>query len=152
VNAYYYRHAGSTATLDDLAAIRQVGSPGTMEGNRVLSVPLAVRIPPRRNRRYLDATLDSDDRYVLTFLSGTRIVSTLELGPVPAHRRQPGLADYTVDIPARARGSAFDTIVIAPAAGDEHYAIGHLLVEGHAATDWELYRRVAVRDSLIATR
>lgn len=152
VNAYYYRHAGSTATLDQLSAIRQAGLPGNADGNRQLDVPVAVKVPPRRNRRYLDTTLDSDDRYVLTFLSGSRIVSTLELGPVPPHRRQPGLADYTVDIPARARASSFDTIVVAPAAGDQHYAIGHLIVEGNPATDWELYRRVAVRDSLIAAR
>jgi hypothetical protein len=57
-----------------------------------------------------------------------------------------------VDIPPRARAAAFDTIVVAPSAGDNHYAVGHLLVEGNAATDWELYRRVAVRDSLIAAR
>jgi arabinofuranosyltransferase len=152
VNAYYYRHAGSTATLDQLATIRQDGLPGNAEGNRVLTVPLAVRLPQRRNRRYLDATLDSDDRYVLTFLAGRRTISTLEVGPVPPHRRKPGLADYTIDVPARARASEFDTIVVSPAAGDEHYAIGHLLVEGNPATDWELYRRVAVRDSLIGSR
>jgi arabinofuranosyltransferase len=152
VNAYYYRHAGSTASLDKMSAIRQIGLPGNAEGNHVLTVPLAVTLPARRNRRYLDVTLDSDDRYVLTFLAGSRIVSTLELGPIPPHRREPGLADYTVDIPGRARAAAFDTIVVAPGGGDEHYALGHLLVEGNPATDWELYRRVARRDSLIADR
>jgi hypothetical protein len=97
-------------------------------------------------------TLDSDDRYVLTFLSGSHIVSTLELGPIPEHRRQPGLTDYTVDIPGRARSTPFDTIVVTAAAGDTHNAIGHLFLEGNPATDWELYRRVAVRDALIPTK
>jgi arabinofuranosyltransferase len=151
-NGYFYRHAGSVAGLEQLATLSQDGLPGDAAGNHALATPLAVAVPARRNRRYLDVTLDSDDRYVLTFLEGSRIVSTLDLGPIPPHRRRPGLADYTVDIPARARAAAFDTIVVAPAAGDNHYALGHLLVEGNPATDWELYRRVAVRDSLIAAR
>jgi hypothetical protein len=41
---------------------------------------------------------------------------------------------------------------VTPMAGDNHYALGHLLLEGNPATDWELYRRVAARDSLIAAR
>jgi hypothetical protein len=35
-------------------------------------------------------------------------------------------------------------------AGDDRYALGHLIVEGTASTDWELYRRVSRRDGLIA--
>jgi arabinofuranosyltransferase len=152
INANYYRHAGSTTTLEQLAAVRQSGTAIDTDGNHVLTAALAVSIPPRRGRRYLDVTLDSDDRYVLTFLAGKRMVSTLELGPIPPHRRQPGLAPYTVDVPARAREAAFDTIVVTPMTGDNHYALGHLLLEGNPATDWELYRRVAARDSLIAAR
>ena len=152
VNRQFYRHSGSVASLGDLSTVRPVGSPYDAQGNHVLVRPLAIECPPRAGRRYLDVTLDSDDRYVLTFLSGSRIVSTLELGPIPEHRRQPGLADYTVDIPGRARSTSFDTIVVTAAAGDPRNAIGHLLLEGNPATDWELYRRVAMRDALIATK
>ncbi len=152
INSQFYRHAGSVTTLDQLSAIRQAGTPGDAEGNRVLTLPLAVNCPPKRGRRYLDITLDSDDRYFITFLSGSRIVSKLDLGPIPEYRRQPGLTDYTLDVPGRARRDGFDTIVVSPVAGDNHYAIGHLLVEGNPATDWELYRRVAMRDALIAKK
>jgi arabinofuranosyltransferase len=152
VNRQFYRHSGSVVPLGELSTVRQVGSPYDAQGNHVLVRPLAIECPPRAGRRYLDVTLDSDDRYVLTFLSGSRIVSTLELGPIPQHRRQPGLTDYTVDIPGRARSTPFDTIVVTAAAGDTHNAIGHLLLEGNPATDWELYRRVAMRDALIATK
>jgi arabinofuranosyltransferase len=152
VNAYFYRHNGSVARLEQLATVRPDGLAADADGNHGLASPLAVAVPARRHRRYLDVTLDSDDRYNLIFLQGSRIVSTLEIGPVPPHRRHPGLADYTLDIPPRARAAAFDTIVVSPAAGDSHYALGHLLVEGNPSTDWELYRRVAVRDSLIAAR
>jgi arabinofuranosyltransferase len=148
----FYRHAGSVASLDELSTIRAVGSPDDAPGTHVLTRPLAIHCPPRTGRRYLDVTLDSDDRYLLTFLAGSRMVSTLELGPIPEHRRQPGLTDYTVDVPGRARSTAFDTIVVATAAGDQHNALGHLLLEGNPATDWELYRRVAMRDALIATK
>ena len=152
LNRQFYRHAGAVVPLGELSTIRQVGSAYDAQGNRVLVGPLAIDCPPRAGRRYLDVTLDSDDRYVLTFLSGSHIVSTLELGPIPEHRRQPGLTDYTVDIPGRARSTPFDTIVVTAAAGDTHNAIGHLFLEGNPATDWELYRRVAVRDALIPTK
>jgi arabinofuranosyltransferase len=152
LNRQFYRHSGSIVPLGELSTIRQVGAPYDAQGNHVLVRPLAIECPARAGRRYLDVTLDSDDRYVLTFLSGSHIVSTLELGPIPQHRRQPGLTDYTVDVPGRARSTPFDTIVVTAAAGDTHNAIGHILLEGNPATDWELYRRVAVRDALIATK
>ena len=152
IDGHYYRHGGSVATLDQLAAIRQPGTPGNAEGNHILSEQLAVTMPVRRGRRYLDLTLDSDDRYTLTFLKSGRMLSLLELGPVPEYRRKPGLADYTVDVPPRARAQGFDTVVVSPVDGDEHYALGHLLLEGSPATDWELYRRVAVRDGMATPR
>jgi arabinofuranosyltransferase len=152
LNRHYYRHGGSVATLDQVAAVRANGTPGDAEGNHVLKTPLAVSCTPRRGRRYLDVSLDSDDRYVLTFLKDATILSTLELGPIPAYRRRPGLTNYTVDVPARAREYGFDTVVVAPAAGDDHYALGHLLIEGTPSTDWELYRRVSLRDALTAAR
>lgn len=152
VNAPFYRHAGSVTTLDQLSTIRQAGTAGNADGNRVLTLPLAISCSSKRGRRFLDVTLDSDDRYFITFLSGSRVVSQLDLGPIPEYRRQPGLTDYTVDVPGRARRDGFDTIVVSPVAGDNHYAIGHLLVEGNPATDWELYRRVAMRDALITKR
>jgi hypothetical protein len=52
--------------------------------------------------------------------------------------------------PVRAREKGFDTVVVAAVAGDDHYALGHLIVEGTTATDWELYRRVSARDGLSA--
>jgi len=152
VNAPFYRHAGSVTTLDQLSTIRQAGTSWDADGNRVLTMPLAVNCPSKRGRRYLDVTLDSDDRYFITFLAGSHVVSKLDLGPIPEYRRQPGLTDYTLDVPGRARRDGFDTIVVSPAAGDNHYAIGHLLVEGNQSTDWELYRRVAMRDALIAKK
>ena len=152
INSQFYRHAGSVTSLDQLSALRQPGTPGDADGNRTLTLPLAIACPPKRGRRYLDVTLDSDDRYLLTFLSGSRVVSQLDLGPIPEYRRHSGLTDYTIDVPGRARHDGFDTIVVSPLAGDNHYAIGHLLVEGNPTTDWELYRRVAMRDRLIASK
>jgi len=148
IDRNYYRHGGSLATLDQVAAIRANGTAGNAEANHSLKAPLAVACPPRAGRRYLDVSLDSDDRYLLTFLKDGRILSTLELGPIPEYRRQPGLTNYTADIPARAREQGFDTIVVAGVAGDDHYALGHLIVEGTPSTDWELYRRVTLRDGL----
>jgi hypothetical protein len=150
INRNYYRHGGSIATLDQLAAIRANGTPADADGNHPLHVPLAISCPPRAGRRYLDVSLDSDDRYLLTFLEDGKSLNTLELGPIPAHRRQPGLTNDTVDVPARARELGFDTIVVAGVAGDDRHALGHLIVEGTASTDWELYRRVSQRDRLIA--
>ncbi len=148
VNQTFYRHAGAVAKVEDLALFREDGTPCDAPDVRVLTVPLAVLVPDRPGRRYLSVALESDDRYLLTFLKGRSIVSTLELGPIPEHRRKPGLAAYTEDVPPGARDRGFDTIVVAPISGDNHYAIGHLLVEGEPATDWRLYREVSVRDGI----
>ncbi len=148
VNQTFYRHAGAIAKVEDLAVYRDEGTPGDAPGIHVLTGPLAVLVADRPGRRYLAIALESDDRYLLTFLKGPAIVSTLELGPIPQHRRKPGLATYVEDVPPGARERGFDTIVVAPVGGDNHYALGHLLVEGYAATDWRLYREVSARDGI----
>ena len=113
IAGHYYRHGGSVATLDQLAAIRQAGTPGNAEGNHILSEQLAVTMPVRRGRRYLDLTLDSDDRYTLTFLKSGRMLSLLELGPVPEYRRSRG-SPTNRGRPPRARAQGFDTVVVSP--------------------------------------
>jgi len=92
-------------------------------------------------------SVDSNDKYVLIFVKGNTAVGRVEIGPIPPHRRKPGLTAYTVDIPSRAERGGFDTVLVAPAAGDDNnYSIGHLLVEGNPATDPELLKKVAMRD------
>jgi hypothetical protein len=83
---------------------------------------------------------------VLTFMKGPSALASVELGPIPEHRRRPGLTDYAVDIPPRPNTEGFDTIVVSPRDGDSHYALGHLLLEGTGQNDAEIRRRVAVRD------
>ena len=147
VDRAYYRHGGSITALDQLSALRSSETPANDPGNRILTQPLAVTCPDRRGRRYLEVALDSNDRYVLTFLKANHILSTLELGPIPEHRRKPGLTIYTVDVPPRARTEGFDTIVVAGVAGDDRYALGHLLLEGVSErTDALLHEHVAIRD------
>lgn len=149
VNRAYYRFGGSIATLGQLSTVRPDETPSADPGNHVLTQPLAVSVEDRRGRRYVDVSLDSDDRYVLSFLKNGHVMSTLELGPIPQFRRRPGLTTYTADVPPRARAQGFDTIVVSPAGGDTHYALGHLLVEGYSPeTDAILHQRVAIRDGL----
>lgn len=144
----YYRYGGSIATLDELGAVVPDGTFGNAPNARDLTTPLAVFVEDRPGRRHLDVTLDSDDSYMLTFIRANRIVTTMTLGPIPQHRRQPGLASYTESLPPTATREGFDTIVIGPLAG-ENFAIGHLLLDGHAPTDAELSRRIMIRDRAI---
>ena len=57
------------------------------------------------------------------------LLSTVELGPIPQYRRAPGLVTYVVDIPPRAEAAGFDILLITPVAGDNHYAVGHVLLQ-----------------------
>jgi arabinofuranosyltransferase len=147
INQAYYRHSGSLVSIDDVGTVRADETPGNAPGNRVLTGPLAVTCPDRAGREYLDISLDSDDRYLLTFMKGPSVLASVELGPIPEHRRRPGLTGYAVDIPPRPNTEGFDTIVVAPVNGDNHYALGHLLLEGSSRNDEEIRRRVAQRDS-----
>jgi arabinofuranosyltransferase len=145
IDRRFYRHAGAVASLEEVSAIVPSQTPGTEA--RVLDRPLAVFCEDKPGRRFIEVSLDSDDKYELLFLKQGRLVTRMELGPIPQHRRQSGLAAYTEDLPASATERGFDTIVVAPAAG-EAFAFGHLLLDGHGATDAELARRVSERDRL----
>jgi arabinofuranosyltransferase len=146
IDRTFYRHAGSRVPLGALAVVRENGTPWNFEGNRILKTPLAVVCDDRPGRRYLDVSLDSDDLYELTFLKKGDIVGSMGLGPIPEHRRSPGLVSHTEDLPPGARSRGFDTIVVTPVRGNDQYAIGHLLLDGFDATDALLQERVARRD------
>lgn len=149
VNRDFYRYAGFMKPLAELSEVKAPETPWDAPGNVVITQPLAVRVEDKPGRRYADVSVDSNDKYVLIFVKGNAAVGRVEVGPIPPHRRKPGLTSYTVDIPSRAERGGFDTVLVAPAAGDDNYAIGHLLVDGNPATDAELLKRVGIRDGLI---
>jgi arabinofuranosyltransferase len=125
----YYRHAGALVGLADLAAPRDPGTPADAPGLHHLDPPLAVSVPQGSDRRSLVMTLDSDDEYRLTFLKNAALVARVDIGPIPQHRRQPGLASHTVELPPEALARGFDTIVVTAVAGDDPPALGHLVVD-----------------------
>jgi arabinofuranosyltransferase len=149
VNRDLYRYAEFMKPVAELSDVKAPETPWDAPGNIVLTQPLAVRVEDRPGRRYADVSVDSNDKYVLVFIKGNAAVGRVEIGPIPEHRRRPGLTSYTVDVPSRAVRSGFDTVLVAPAAGDDNYAVGHLLVEGYPATDAELLKKVAIRDGVV---
>jgi len=148
VDRDFYRFGGFVRTLAEMSDVKAPETPWDAPGNTVLTQPLAVRVERRPGRRYADVSLDSDDKYALIFVKGNAAVGRVEVGPIPPHRRKPGLASYTIDVPWRAEREGFDAVLVAPAAGDDRYAVGHLLVDGYAATDDALRARVAARDGV----
>jgi len=148
VNRNFYRFSGFIKDLAQLSDVKAFETPWDAPGNTVLKQPLAVRVEDKAGRRYADVSLDSNDQYVLIFIKGDSAVGRVAVGPIPAHRRKPGLTSYTIDVPSRAERGGFDTVLVAPAGGDDNYAVGHLLVEGTPATDAELLKRVAIRDGV----
>jgi arabinofuranosyltransferase len=149
VDRRYYRHGGSIVRLDALSLPVPDGASPDAPGVRRLEQPLAIACESKPGRRHLSIALDANDRYLVEFVRENRIVTSMELGPIPAHRRGPGLATYVENLPVAATRDGFDTIVIAPAEGDEIYAVGQLLLDGEPATDAELQRRVSERDRTI---
>ena len=141
VDRRFYRYGGEVATLQELSQVVPEGTAWDAPGVHRFSTELAVACPDQPGRRVLDVSLDSDDRYRLTFLKKNRIVSAVVVDVVPRDRRAPGLASHLVDVPERARKQGFDTIVIVTIAGDERKAVGHLLLDGDPATAQELGRR-----------
>jgi arabinofuranosyltransferase len=150
VNRDFYRFSGFVKDLAVMSDVKAPETPPDAPGNTVLKVPLAVRVDSKPGRRYADVSLDSDDEYALVFIKGNAAVGRVQVGPIPAYRRKPGLTSYTIDVPSRAERGGFDFVLVAPAAGTEPYAVGHLLVDGNPATDAELLKRVAARDGVAA--
>ena len=116
-------------------------TPWDAPGSHPFRTELAVVCKDQPSRRVLDISLDSDDRYRLTFLKRHRIVGAVVVDVVPRDKRMPGLASHIVTIPERARKLGFDTIVIVSVAGDAKRAVGHLLLDGDESTALELGRR-----------
>ena len=148
VDRDFYRFSGSIKGLMEMSDVKAPETAWDAPGNTILKMPLAVRVDSKPGRRYADVSLDSDDEYVLIFIKGNTAVARVPLGPIPAYRRKPGLTSYTIDVPSRAVRGGFDFVLVAPTAGDEKYAVGHLLVEGFPATDGELLKRVQIRDGV----
>jgi arabinofuranosyltransferase len=126
IDRTFYRY-GSVAALNELAIRRPDGTIAGDPATRTLTQPLAVLTGDRPAATRLDIALDSDDQYRLTFIGQGRVRSTVEVGPVPQHRRVPGLVNYTVEIPPRATDRGFDILLVTPVAGDNKYALGHVL-------------------------
>lgn len=145
VDRLYFRHAGNIVPLPDLSEVVADGTPPGA-GRSLDDKALAIRVEPREGRRYIDLALDSDDEYEVFFLKDGAVVAMMTLGPIPEHRRQPGFASFTENLPPRATRDGFDVIVVSPLAG-ERFAAGHVLLDGYAPTDATLARRVYLRDS-----
>ena len=129
IDRTYFRFGGATVTPNALANRRADGTPWNDPLNHTLSAPLAVVYPGVTRGHRIDISLDSDDRYLVDFFLKGHLQSSLELGPIPEYRRTRGLMRYPLDIPPRAANEGFDVILITPAAGDGHYALGHLIIE-----------------------
>lgn len=141
VDVPFYRHSGSITTLDTLRRTKPDGTAHDAPDVQRIGDALAIACQDTPGRRYLDVSLDADDAYRLTFVKRNVVEGALDLGPVPEHRRKPGLVTYLADIPPDAVERGFDTIVVEPTSGDDIHAIGHLLIEGTLATDAEVYQR-----------
>ncbi len=129
IDRTFYRFGGAVVTPNELANRRRDGTPVGDALNHPIKTSLAVAFPRIVRARRIDVSLDSDDKYFLSFFRQGRLQSTMELGPIPDYRRTPGLTDYPMDIPPRAAADGFDVILISPVGGDGRYAVGHLIVE-----------------------
>jgi hypothetical protein len=152
INRQYYRHAGQLEGLKAFAHPTPEATPIDAPGIHALDGPFAILCDDKPGRRYIDASLDSNDDYKFTFIKGRDVVATMEIGKVPEHRRHPGLASHPLELPPEATRLGFDTIVVEPIAGDDRYAIGHLFIEGTPETDEALYANRRAFHELIAPR
>lgn len=127
IDRTFFRYGGSVAALNELAIRRPDGTPADDPSVRALTQPLAVLRGDRSPASHVDIAVDSNDQYLLTFLRNGQMLSTVELGPIPEHRRTPGLVNYAVEVPPRA-AKGFDILLVTPYAGDKKYALGHVLL------------------------
>jgi arabinofuranosyltransferase len=127
IDRTFFRYGGSVATLNELAIRRPDGTPADDPSVRALTQPLAILAGDRTGVSHVDIAVDSNDQYILTFLRNGKVLSTAEVGPIPEHRRTPGLVNYPVDVPPRA-AKGFDILLVTPYAGDNKYALGHVLL------------------------
>ena len=146
INQRFYRHGGEVVALGDVSWVRPDETALNAPGTHPIVTALAIMVTDQRGRRYLDISVNSDETYYLEFIKENRLISVLDLGPIPEYRRKPGLVRYTADIPPRAVAQGFDTVLVSSGGGGAVHVLGHVLLDGNPSTDLELLRRVAVRD------
>ena len=104
------RSTDSAAKLTSLDAVSQPkadGTPRDAAGNQPIRTELAVTCevrpgpPLSRDQRRLRRDLP------LSFVKDNAVVSSAQIGPIPEHRRKPGLVSHVVDVPlARPRAAS----------------------------------------------
>jgi len=129
VDRPFYRYSGELVPLDAVGEPKADETPWSAPGVHDIITELAITCPDQPGHKTIDVSLDSDDTYRLYFLKRGVTISTLDLGPVPQHRRRPGLSRYTEDVPDRASRQGFDTIVVLPMKIEDHAAMGHLRLD-----------------------
>jgi arabinofuranosyltransferase len=127
IDRTFFRFGGSVAALNELAIRRPDGTPVDDPAVRKLTQPLAIVCGNRPDVSHVDIAVDSNDRYLLMFLRDGRMLSSVEIGPIPEYRRVPGLVNYAVEVPPRA-AKGFDLLLVTPQAGDQKYALGHVIL------------------------
>ncbi len=143
----FYRFSGSLVSLADVAAPTPDGTRADGPGTHALKQPLAIRCEDRPGRRYFDVALESALSYRILFLKGTVTVGSIDLGPIPEYRRQPGLVAYTPDVPPRAEAGGFDTVVVSVRSDTDRGSMGQFWLDGFSATQQPLLERVKLRDA-----
>lgn len=143
----HYRYGAVIRTLAETSDVKPDGTPVDAPGvMQMPSAPVVIRVDDRTGRRDLEVSLDSNDTYRIVFLKRYKKVAHVDVGPVPQHRRAPGLASYVVNLPRRAQTSGFDTMLITTLLGDDKsYGVGHLLLDGYGPTGALLRERTRGR-------
>jgi arabinofuranosyltransferase len=147
INYDFFRYGGVVRTLADVAEVKPDQTPWDAPGTiRMTSAPVIIRVDDKPGRRVLDVSLDSNDTYRIVFLKKYKKIAHVDVGPVPQHRRGPGLASYVVDLPPSAVEVGFDTVFVTTLVGDDNaYAVGHLLLDGYGPTETLLRERTRGR-------
>lgn len=114
------------ANIDQLATIRNPKARWNMPGNIIMQDQgVRVILSSVRHAAWVDLSLDNNDYYLIGFIRDGQVVATAKRGP-SQRRNIHDLDRYQIAVPEEAQQSGFDAVAIAPVAGDDHYALGHL--------------------------
>ncbi len=126
-----YRYGAAGRPLAEVAEPKPdqtpLDAPGVIQ---MPSEPIVLTADGAPGRRTIEVSFDSNDTYRVIFLRQFRKVAHLDFGPIPQHRRAPGLATYKARLPEAAAREGFDTVFVTTLAGDDKaYGMGHLVIK-----------------------
>ena len=113
-----------TVTLARVMKRQRPGAPWDAPGSVIFDVGVQVTLPIFSRAGAVEVSLGGNDRYLLSFLRGEKVLGAVTVGPASAMSKS--LRVVTVNAPGEALARGYGAVKVIALEGDGFFSLGHL--------------------------